>query len=512
MRWGLSLSVIFLLAALATPGVSAADVRVHKVGEFTQPVYVTGAPGDGERLYVVERRGTIQVVQDGVVKPFVDLSAYVRGPGDPGAGGEEGLLSMAFAPDFQTSRRFYVYFTAPDGRSNRVEELIAPTDDTANGASGRLVISIPHVEGSHHNGGQIQFGPDDMLYIAPGDGGTGGRPARDLSSLHGKLLRIDPHPLDSRGYSSPTGNPFLERPGRRDEIWAYGLRNPFRFSFDRQTGDLTIGDVGEKAVEEIDYLPFAEGRGYAADLGWNACEGSFAAGTRRPCGLVGSVLPALEHTRSEGFRAIVNGYVVRDPSLPSLYGRLVYGDFYVDALRSAVLGPGGASDIRAIGAQAQVPRLTSFGEDAGGCVYATSYEGGVYRLVENDTRVPCAAAQQLAPQDKAPPALRTSATSRQAALQRGGVVVHARCAEGCLMWAGGDLRIGRRHYSLRVAPRPVAAGNRARFELRLSKTARPALRRALRRGGRPYATVRVWAVDAAENRSPIARKRVRLVR
>lgn len=500
--------LLAVAAALLAAAGAHAEVRVEKVGDFERPVYVTGAPGDGSRLYVVEQRGTVQVVEGGVARTFLDLRHAVRGPDDPDAGSEEGMTSMAFPPDFQTTRRFYVYYTTHDGRYNRVDELRAPTGDSADPASQRLVIAIPHLEGSHHNGGQIQFG-GDLLYLAPGDGGTGGAPARDLSSLSGKLLRIDPRGIDQGEYRVPAGNPYVGQPGRRAEIWASGLRNPFRFSFDRLTGDLTIGDVGEKTVEEINWLPAAAGRGRGADFGWGACEGTFRRGTTDPCPLAGSVLPTLQRTRADGYRSIIAGYVVRDPSLPSLYGRLVYGDFYLDALRSVALGPAGATDDREVGPQAVVPRLTSFGEDAGGCVYATSISGAVYRLVENDVRVPCATGVPYAPEDVRPPAARTEVAGGQRVGSRGAAVAYVRCDEACRATLAGRLVVGKRRYALRPVGRSLAAGRRARLAAPLTRAARRALRRAPRRT-QARLTVTLRVRDAMGNAAPAVSRTVRV--
>ncbi len=491
------LTALAIAVALAAPSAQA-EVRTEKIGDFTQPVYVTGAPGDSNRLYVVEQRGTIQVVENGLAKPFLDLSDQVHGPGDPDAGSEEGMTSMAFPPDFQTTRRFYVYYTDFGGAFNRVDEFRAPTGDSANRATRRTVIAIPHFAGSHHNGGQIQFG-GDLLYLAPGDGGTGGAPARDLGSLSGKLLRIDPRGAGPGEYTVPVGNPYVGQPGRRPEIWASGLRNPFRFSFDRLTGDLTIGDVGEKTTEEINYLPAANGRGRGADFGWNACEGWSKRGTDEPCDLTGSVLPVLERTRADGYKSIINGYVVRDPSLPSLYGRLVYGDFYVDRLRSTQLATTGATDDREVGPLAEVPRLTSFGEDAGGCVYATSFNGPVYRLVENDSRIPCATGVPFAPEDTRPPSLRVHVSRIQRVVRRGGAYARVRCDERCRATVAGRVTIGKRRFALRPVTRVLPAGRPTRLYAPLARTARHVLRNTLTQRRLLRVTLSITARDAMGN-------------
>jgi Glucose / Sorbosone dehydrogenase len=509
------LTGLLLLASM--PADAAAEVTLQKVGDFSEPVQVTGAPGDGERLYVVEQPGTIAVVRNGVTSEFANLTGVVE------HGGEQGLLSMAFAPDFATSRKLYVYYTQDGGQANRIDELRAPTGDAVDPASRRLVLSIPHTTAANHNGGQIQFGPDGMLYLATGDGGNTPAAARDPNSLLGKVLRIDPRGELDGEYAVPADNPFVGQAGARAEIWASGLRNPFRFSFDRLTGDLVLGDVGEGTTEEINFLANATGRGRGADFGWNVCEGSWLVGsTTMPCTVAGSVLAVIEKTQAEGYQSIIPGYVVRDPSLPSLQGRLVYGDYFVDRPRSAIVGPSGASDDREIGPDVAIPGLAGFGENAAGCVYAASRNGPVYRLVENDTSGPCALppAQPPAPPattgsatagqrgmdpppaDRRRPVLTTRVKRRQRVLRLRGVVVYVRCDEPCRVAADGRLRIGQRVYRLRRTTKPSAGDERVRLRVRLTERSLRALRRALRAGKRPTVRIAVRARDAAGNPSP----------
>ena len=522
MRRALLASLI-LLGLL--PAGAAAEVTLHKVGDFSEPVQVTGAPGDGERLYVVEQAGTIDVFSNGLTSEFANLTAAVE------HGGEQGLLSMAFAPDFATSRRLYVYYTQDGGQTNRIDELRAPTGDAVDPASQRLVLSIPHTTAANHNGGQIQFGPDGMLYLATGDGGNTPTAARDPNSLLGKMLRIDPRGEADGQYTVPADNPFVGQAGTRAEIWASGLRNPFRFSFDRLTGDLVLGDVGEGTTEEINFVANASGRGRGADFGWNVCEGRWLVGsTTMPCTVAGSVLPAIEKTQAEGYRSIIPGYVVRDPSLPSLQGRLVYGDYFVDRPRSAVVGSGGASDDRDIGPQVVVDGLAGFGKDAAGCIYAASRNGPVYRLVENDTRIPCALPDDpppdpgdptdpggrppvpggASPGTLDPQAVRSWARRRQRVLALGGAIVYVRCPARCRVSAGGRLPIGKRVYRLRRATKTARAGERVRLRIRLTARSRRALRAELRDGRRPKLRVSVRARDMSGNPSPPIRRTIRV--
>ena len=234
---------------------------------------------------------------------------------------------------------------------------------------------------SNHNGGLLLFGPDDLLYVGTGDGGGGGDRhgrrgnAQNLGSLLGKLLRIDPRAAAGRPYRVPDDNPFTGRSGARGEIYSYGLRNPWRFSFDRATGDLTIGDVGQNEFEEIDFVRRGEGRG--ANFGWRPFEGRarYTEGESAP----GHVRPVIVRNHSDGNCSITGGVVVRDPRLTGLRGRYVFGDYCKGRIESARLSPGRARGMRRT--SLEVPGLSSFGEDAQGRVYAVSLGGPVYRIV-----------------------------------------------------------------------------------------------------------------------------------
>jgi glucose/arabinose dehydrogenase len=353
---------------------AASGVRLARVGTFEQPVYVSAPPGDQRRVMVVEKTGRIRVVRGGrkLATPFLDLS------GEVSTGSEQGLLSMAFAPDYAQSRRFYVYFT--DGSGDiRVQEFLAASDDRADKASRRQLLLVDHPPAQNHNGGQLQFGPDGLLYLGLGDGGGAGDQhgtignGQSLGTLLGKILRIDPRPSGGRPYGIPASNPFRTRSGARPEIYAYGLRNPWRFSFDRKTGDLAIADVGQNAVEEVDLA--RRGTASGANYGWRVWEGRqrFASGNAP-----GHVPPVLTKSHSDGWCSITGGYVVRDPALTSLVGRYVYGDYCKGDLRSARLKLPTAEGDRGLGLH--VEGLTSFGEDARGRVYVASLGGGVWRL------------------------------------------------------------------------------------------------------------------------------------
>jgi glucose/arabinose dehydrogenase len=377
------------LPACGTARQSSTTVRHHasglalkKVGDFESPTYVAGAPGYPKLLFVVEQPGRVEVVRAGrkLRHPFLDIRDLVGYDG-----GERGLLSIAFPPDYRRSGRLYAYYTDNDGNI-RVDEFRRRGATRAARGSRRTVIEIPHPVNANHNGGQLQF-LGNLLYFGTGDGGSGGDPpnnAQNTDSLLGKLLRIDPRPSGGRPYSVPADNPFVGPAGGRDEIYSYGLRNPFRFSFDTTTASqprIAIADVGQNRFEELDYTTVAAAS--RANFGWDALEG-FApyteenGGTPDPGGTTKPIL-AYSHSRDGGSCSIIGGYVVHDPGLTSLRGRYVYGDYCSGRLHSLVPHLSGAGRDRRLGVE--VPSLTSFGEDDRGRLYVCSQEGPVYRLV-----------------------------------------------------------------------------------------------------------------------------------
>jgi glucose/arabinose dehydrogenase len=353
-------------------GAAATGVRLRRVGSFDQPTYLAAPPGDRARRFVTEREGQIVLLRGKRRSTFLDVASRVE------TGGESGLLSMAFHPGYARNRRYFVYYVANDGALTIFQFRATASGNATRPGSGRLVMRVPHPR-FNHKGGQLQFGPDGMLYAGFGDGGGSGDPdrnAQDLGELLGKIVRIDPRP--GGGYRVPAGNPFRGRAGARGEIFAYGLRNPYRFSFDRATGDLAIGDVGQDEVEEIDLLPSApDGKGPrgGANFGWPAFEG---ASRFRSGNLPGHVGPVLERSHDQGGCSITGGYVLRDRALGALRGSYVYGDLCDAGLRVARLRPGGATGDRALGPR--VPQVVSFGEDSRGRVYVVSLAGPVYRL------------------------------------------------------------------------------------------------------------------------------------
>jgi glucose/arabinose dehydrogenase len=360
-------------ATVAGPA-RASRIGLQRIGVFDQPVYLGAAPGDTHRLYVVERPGRIVVLVNGrrQARPFLSISAKVNA-----GGGEQGLLSVAFAPDYQRSGRFYVYYTDASNNLRIVQYRRASHDaNRADPTSARTVLRINHHTETNHNGGQLQFGPDGDLYIGVGDGGSEGDPhnyGQNTRVLLGKLLRIAPKP--NGGYTIPRGNPFTAGSGRRREIWAYGLRNPWRFSFDSRTGDLIVGDVGQDTEEEIDFA--RRGRSVGGNYGWSIFEGDrrYKQGSAP-----GAIRPALVAQHSAGYCAIIGGYVVRDPTLHALDGRYLFGDNCKAQINSVRLSAGHARQNHATGLS--VGSVAGFGQDSARHVYIASLGGPVYRIVQ----------------------------------------------------------------------------------------------------------------------------------
>jgi hypothetical protein len=374
------------LAALLLGAAGAHAATLQAIGNFDQPIYVSSDPGNPERLFVVEREGRIQQVRAGVESTFADITGAVGCGGS--CGGERGLLSIAPAPDFDFSGRLYVDYADDGDGTIHVAEMRASGGGAAAGSL-RDVLTIPHGEESNHNGGQLQFGPDGYLYISTGDGGGSNdqhHNAQSLTSLLGKILRIDPRPVGVLPYTVPAGNPFPGAPAPANAIWAYGLRNPFRFSFDRAGGGMVIGDVGQNKREEVDYAP--PGSAPGANYGWNCREGLIE-GPATDAGCESSeasdfVSPVFDYPHEDpggeaAFGcAIIGGYVARDPALAGLTGRYLYGDLCNGELRSLDLADPFASDRSE---HLSVPGLNSFGEDSCGRLYTVSGSGQVARVV-----------------------------------------------------------------------------------------------------------------------------------
>ena len=457
---------VALTLALAAPA-GAAPTLVN-IGTFDRPLYVTSPPNDA-RVFVVEKPGVIRIVGGGV---FADLQALTES-----SASERGLLSMAFSPGYATNGLFYVFLTAKGDGSLKIYELRRSADPSrADPTYRREIVSIPHPGAANHNGGQLQFGSDGYLYASTGDGGTGGANAPNLNSELGKILRVDP----STGGAAP-GNPHAR-------IWAFGLRNPWRFSFDRGTGDMVIGDVGETQFEEVDWAP-APGIGRNLNFGWPACEGEDPSHT---CGE--DPVVTMDHSPPDTFCAIVGGYVVRDPQVPSLDGRYIYGDNCNTSIWSATPRTGAGNAKTAL----SVTALTSFGEDACGRIYAASLSGPVYRLEEGASScTPGTPAGGTG--DTSVPGVKVTLAGVKTAVKKRRLLVRVRATERCRIALGTRLRKVRR---LATRHRSLAAGKRKTIKLKLSRS----LVRKVKRHRFVRIQVTVRATDAAGNTRKVVRR------
>ena len=356
------------------PGTPALQLVTNAL---SAPVYAAAPPGDTLRLFVVEQAGLVRVLRRDTLlaTPFLDL----RGKID--AGGERGLLSLAFHSQYAANRRFYVYFTDANGDIRIVRYLVSAADsNVADSLSADTVLTVAHPGESNHNGGQLQFGPDGKLYAGLGDGGGGGDVPGNAQNRHqllGKLLRLD---VDgASGYTIPADNPFVTDTSAEPEIWALGLRNPWRFSFDRQTGDLYIGDVGQGTWEEVNVqqAPGVGGRNY----GWNVMEGlhCYPPGTST-CNQAGLTMPVVEYNHSIGC-SITGGYVYRGTRVPALAGQYIYADFCSHFVWSFIFS-GGQLVERDLSAMLDPhANISSFAQDQRGELYILTLGGSLYRII-----------------------------------------------------------------------------------------------------------------------------------
>ena len=363
-----------------TPSRSSAFPAVEltqQVSGFQRPVHITNAKDGSKRLFVVEQAGLIRVVQKGKVlpKPFLDISDRVS------SAGEQGLLSVAFPPNYARKKHFYVYYT--DKAGDITVARYRAKGNVANPQSGQIVLKVPHPVNANHNGGQLAFGADGFLYVGTGDGGGGGDPANNAqnpTSLLGKMLRLNVESPRTKTYTIPKTNPFVQandpNDRYRDEIWALGLRNPWRFSFDRQTHDLYIGDVGQNTYEEVDFQPANSAGGQ--NYGWNIREGKhpFADSSGSAAQFVS---PVAEYDHSQG-ASITGGIVYRGIANPKLQGLYVYGDFTngkLWGLRKTATGWRNKLLLDTPHA------ISTFGEDEQGNLYVADYsEGSFYKIVQ----------------------------------------------------------------------------------------------------------------------------------
>jgi glucose/arabinose dehydrogenase len=362
--------IALLVTAINSVG-SAQAVRIDLVtalSGFTQPVYLTNADDGTGRRFIVEQPGRILVAQRAasVSTVFLDIQSRVL------SGGEQGLLGLAFHPQYATNGRFFVNYTRrPDGATVIAEYHVSSTDPNQGDPNTEVVFLVIAQPYANHNGGMIEFGQDGYLYIGMGDGGSGNDPenyAQNIEALLGKMLRIDiDHPESMTVlYSSPTTNPFYGPTPGRDEIYALGFRNPWRFSFDRSNGVLYLGDVGQDAIEEIDVVSLGQNHG------WRVWEGNQCTGLD-PCATAGFTFPIAQYTQSSGRCAITGGYVYRgsDGSLPA--GAYVYGDFCTGEI--FMLSDGEQTLLL------NTPHnISSFGEDESGEIYVVTYGGTIFRI------------------------------------------------------------------------------------------------------------------------------------
>lgn len=371
-------NVLRLAAGLPTftacPLVPAAGLTPVATG-LDEPLFAVGAPGDRGRLYIVEKPGRVRIVENGVLRdrPFLDLGALTS------KGGEQGLLGLAFHPAYAENGRLFVDYTDTDGATVIAEYRRRGDDATAAAPDAVTVLRRIAQPASNHNGGMIVFGADGFLYAGLGDGGGAGDPSKNgqnLLSKLGKILRLD---VDSA--APPPGN----LAGADPDVWDYGLRNPFRFSFDRLTGDLYIGDVGQSDFEEVDVEPRGQG---GRNYGWNVTEGFACFAPPNACDTTGITFPAVAYPHSSGSDrddcSVIGGYVYRGQALPELAGRYLYGDFCSGRVRSFVWnGSAAVSQVEltaALGSSATIQALSSFGEDLDGELYVVDLTGTVYRI------------------------------------------------------------------------------------------------------------------------------------
>lgn len=372
-------SVVLSLAQTGKPQ-DTSPLRLFPVATgLTQPVFATAPPADSSRLFILERAGVIRVVHNGVLldRPFLDITEQVTH-----AGSEQGLLGLAFDPDYATTGSFYINYTRTgDGATVISHFLVSGDPDSADKTSEEIILSVSQPY-ANHNGGMLAFGPNDgYLYIGLGDGGSAGDPgnrAQDSTTLLGKILRLDIN--RSNGTLIPETNPYVDRPGWRGEIWALGLRNPWRFSFDRATGDLLIADVGQSSWEEVNHQPASSTGG--ENYGWRRKEGDHCFNPSSGCDSGFTLTdPIHEYSHGEGC-SITGGYIYRGCTIPELSGAYIFGDFCSGEVWS-LRYTDSVVDFRSLTSELGTDTLmiTSFGEDAWGDLYIIAYHGVVYRIV-----------------------------------------------------------------------------------------------------------------------------------
>ena len=375
--FGTTLLLATMAAWQATGAAAAANVRLTRVASgLDSPVYFTSARDGTGRMFIVEQTGRIKILAGGSVlpTPFLDVSSEIS------HGSEQGLLGLAFHPRFKTNGLFFVNFTRANGDTVVNRYRVSSTNpNVAVRSSAYRIITIGQPY-DNHNGGTLQFGPDGYLYIGMGDGGSAGDPgnrAQNLSSLLGKMLRIDINGSTAKHhYRIPSSNPYVGRAGR-NEIWSRGLRNPWKFSFDRVTGTLWIGDVGQGRYEEIDRSGgTSPGRGL--NYGWRVLEGRHCFKPASGCNRSGKVVPVVEYSHSQGC-SVTGGYAYRGSAVPALAGRYVFADYCSGRIWSIPRNPSGATASKSLVLDTSF-NISSFGESASNELYVVDHGGAIYRF------------------------------------------------------------------------------------------------------------------------------------
>ena len=395
--------MVFILSLLLSIMLKANDLAVMKVADVpAKALYITQPKGETDRLFVLNQKGMIYIIRNGLTlkTPFINISDRVHGSLTPGS--EEGLLGLAFHPDYNNNGYFYLNYVNKNDSSIVSRFSVSKDPNIADEKTEKIILGIPQPYGNH-NGGHLAFGPrDGMLYIGFGDGGKWGDPynnAQDLNSLLGAILRINVDKGDP--YSIPADNPFINQGSKRAEIFCYGLRNPWRFSFDRETNDLTIGDVGQNLWEEINWLSWEKSLG--ANFGWRTMEGNHCYNPEDFCDTTGLIMPVFEYPNNASYLKILigmdereatgcsvtGGYVYRGTENPRLWGTYIFGDYCTGRIWSFTLNNGKPSNFQNLRTELKkhskdVPLfISSFGEDSFGELYVVDYLGAIYKFVSN---------------------------------------------------------------------------------------------------------------------------------
>ena len=373
---------------------------------YKKPVFITSYPNNAKLLYIVEQAGLIKIINDGkkLSRPFFDINKRVVNPNRPGD--ERGLLGFAFHPNHTNNGKFYINYMDNDGNTI-ISEFSTNSELRANHKSERIILKLKQPYGNH-NGGDIQFGPDGYLYISIGDGGKAGDPlnaGQDLSSLFGKIIRID---IEQKPYGIPKSNPFFGQKGKREEIWAWGLRNVWRFSFDKQTGDKYLADVGQNKWEEVNFEPASSKGGL--NYGWRIMEANHCYDPKENCPTEGLIKPIIEYPNDANHPAfafriieelsfsetdvegcsVTGGYVYRGQKIKSMQGQYIFGDYCSGNIWTLKVVNGKAINFKNrteeinIGGGEFTTYISSFGQDSDGEIYIIDYNGGIYKLIESD--------------------------------------------------------------------------------------------------------------------------------